>query len=1490
MLLIPTLAYLTLRSPVFQTYLANQATSYLSKELGAEISVEGVNINGFLDVVLENVSVKDKQNNQLLSSKRIIIDLNRISTSRRYLQIDKIRFDKASVNLIKYADQEDFNFSFLIAYFNKSNSNDTIQLPRWDVIVRSFEFSESSLSHNNESADYQKKGFNYNQFTFNNISIDVRDIALENDTLWATLRSLSFEESGGFYLEEFASEIMLCPSGGSIDSIKLKSQHSLINLSLSLKYDGYKSFANLINDVNFDLSFNPSKVSLNEIGYFLPSAYGLAGYIDINGSLSGKISSLRGNDIYLKYGTFSQFRGDFHLIGLPDLQETFININVNRFTTHVSDLRRFQLPESLTGRYLELPKDLENIGVASFSGNFTGFLYDFVAFGQFNSALGGLSTNLAIISKDDYRNISYRGSINSKGFNLGAFLDDYENFGQVALSANIDGSGYKLEELEVRLTGEISLFEFKKYEYKQITIAGNFINKLFSGGIEIKDPNIGLEFGGIVDLRQEIPRLNFTAQIDEANLTQLKLYQRDSLFDSYFSTIIYVDGIGSNVGNIEGEINAYSTIYREKPVFGDTDTSYTKISTDVIAFENRLLDNEQSEMRFYSDFLDVTVLGEINLEEIGNSINGFLHTFAPTRFRLNTLHVNRNEEKAQKGEFQIHFKNTTPITSIFLPSLEIAKHSFLNGSFNSQTKEFNLQGSPEYLRISGNIFEQPELSVLSDSAHIEVVARGNRLLLTDSIWMEQFFISGVLFNDTITLLAQWENNHTDVRNLGSIKTRGYFLSESLTRFSILPSYAYVNDSLWTFNPNNEILIDSNYVSVKNFKVYKDEEYLQVNGKISANPNDIFDIDLNNFNLKSLAFLLGNRKVDFAGYASGDLQISSLRSTPNIVAELLIKDFSFNNDHLGDLSLKSSWEAPKKGFNINAEVIYHGNVGSNKPIVVKGYVYPEREDDNFDLAIDIENLKMSVFGRYFSSFASNFRGLASGSLRLEGPLQAPELSGNARLVRTGFRVDYLNTSYSFAHDLEIGKDYFRFENLILNDTIGNSAKVSGLIRHNNFYDFTVDVSLLPDNLIVLNTQSHQNELFYGKAFATGLIKVQGPVDDISIDIAATANRGTQFFLPLDYLGEVTESSFITFVSPEGTQRQEINYQSSTNFGLSMNFDISVTPESEIQIIFDSQIGDIMRGRGFGDLKVEIDKQGAFTMFGDYTIQEGEYLFTLQNLINKRFRIEQGGTIRWSGDPYDADLDVKALYRLRTSLFDLAANQSDTSDIYRRRVPVETVLHLTDKLMNPTINFDIQLPGTDESTREMIERIITTDQEMNRQVFSLLILNRFVPPEDGFNSALSYGMGSTSTELLSNQLSNWLSQISNDFDIGVNYRPGDEISSQELELALSTQLFDDRVIIDGNLGVAGNHPAQTQRTSNIIGDVNVEVKITPEGKFRIKAFNRSNTFDILNTNAPYTQGVGVFYRKEFDSLSELFRREKRTVLQIPELEDIESNNNP
>ncbi|MFN2394977.1 MAG: translocation/assembly module TamB domain-containing protein [Bacteroidales bacterium] len=1488
MFLIPTLAYVTLRSHGVQTWLASKAATYLSDELGAEVSVGGVRVKWFYNVALEDINILDKQERPILFANELVIDVAGISFSRRKLKVEKLLFDKASLGMVKYPGEDEFNFQFLFDYFTSDEPVDTFRLPKWQVSVSSFEFRNSGLSFIDENVGHTDYGFDSNNFAFGKLNLSISNISFEDEVLLAEIDHFSVEESKGLLVEEVKANIMVGPQGSYASDMLIKTNRSRVELGVALEYDNYNDFSDFVHKVNMDFEIKPSALQLYELGYFITSLYGLDNRVYLKGNLSGTVNNFRGNEVILQYGNYSSFQGNFLLNGLPDIQETFLNFSVNRFVTNRRDIETFIIPYADGASPLVLPKQFQNMGMANFSGNLTGFIYDFVAYGKLQTAMGEIESDIAIRSNEDFSELSYNGNLGTSGLNLGNLLNDTDNFGEIAFDLKLKGKGIELDRIDVSMDGMVKRVELKGYDYRNIDISGTLKNKQFNGNLLIDDPNLFVDFNGLIDFGPENPYLNFTARIDDANLSKLNIYQRDSIYQSLVSTIVSVEGHFKDMQNLEGEIAAYSSIYRE--IEPETGIEKNYYQNDLISLSSHGSGQQQNLLILTSDFLDVQIEGLLSYDRLKEDITQYLGYFLPSRFeRFNSADAT-NDTVIQRGEFEIHFKETRELFSIFFPQWHLSENVLIRGRFNTHERLFKLDGFAEFFGFAETRINDLKIHMASDTTGIEINNTASKLQLSDSIWMDRFqFISGI-YNDTIQVLTSWENENGVTRNSGRIEGRGRVLSPSQAEFVFQRSFAYINDSLWNISPANYILIDSNVVDIQDFLLFKNDEYLKIDGRLSDHPDDLLTVDLNNFDIESLNYLLRGQKVDFGGISSGELVMSNLKKTPNISANLLIRDFSFNNDHLGDLSLESIWDAAAKAFKIDAEIIYYGNVGFNKPVIAKGWFYPEREDDNFDLDIQVENLRMSIFSRYLDAFTSNFRGLASGKLRLEGPLSSPELKGRARLVRTGFRVDFTNTAYSFAHDLEIGKDFFRFDNLTLNDTLGNSANVSGIIRHNKFMNFSVDISFLMDRIAALNTLPHHNELFYGRAFASGLLRVHGPVNDIKMDIAAQANRGTQFFLPLDYRGEVSESNFITFVPPDQPLSDDIPFNVPQIAGITLNFDLEVTPDSEIQIIFDSQIGDILRGRGFGDLKFEIDNQGAFNMYGDYTIQEGDYLFTLQNLINKRFRMQQGGTIRWSGDPYDADIDIQAIYRLRTSLIDLARSQSDTSDMYRGRVPVETVLHLQDKLFNPSISFEIQLPGGDESTREMIERIITTEQEMNRQVFSLLILNRFVPPEDGLNTALSYGMGSTSSELLSNQLSNWLSQISSDFDIGINYRPGDEITNQEIEVALSTQLFDDRVTIDGNVGVRGdlkgdNTVGTDERTSNIIGDVNVEVKITPEGRFRVKAFNRSNTFDVLNTNFPYTQGVGVFYRREFDSLFELFRKQNRTKPELPEFEEPE-----
>jgi hypothetical protein len=419
----------------------------------------------------------------------------------------------------------------------------------------------------------------------------------------------------------------------------------------------------------------------------------------------------------------------------------------------------------------------------------------------------------------------------------------------------------------------------------------------------------------------------------------------------------------------------------------------------------------------------------------------------------------------------------------------------------------------------------------------------------------------------------------------------------------------------------------------------------------------------------------------------------------------------------------------------------------------------------------------------------------------------------------------------------------------------------------------DLAIRPYKLQCLNTDASMNSLFYGKAYVSGLVKITGDVYNINMDINAKTEKNTHLFIPISSESEISDNDFVRFTNKKIQLNKDDNYKVDLS-GITLNMGLDVTPDADVQIIFDNKIGDIIKAKGNGNLKLEITTLGDFNMYGDYAIDQGDYLFTLKNVINKHFTIQKGSSLKWNGSPYDAYADITAIYQVKTSLYNLNPADADSAE-NKKRIDVDCLLSMKDKIFNPTITFDIDLPNSSENKKNLVKSYTSTEEEMNRQIFSLLILNSFTKPDDkNIVGTVSTGLGSTSTELLSNQLSNWLSQISKKFDIGVNYRPGTQLTSEELEVALSTQLFDDRLSIDGNVGYSGAQSG-TGKTSNIVGDVNVEYKIPPTGRFVLKGYNKSNTVDLLNTNAPYTQGLGIFYRREFDSFGELLKRKKKIV---------------
>jgi hypothetical protein len=486
--------------------------------------------------------------------------------------------------------------------------------------------------------------------------------------------------------------------------------------------------------------------------------------------------------------------------------------------------------------------------------------------------------------------------------------------------------------------------------------------------------------------------------------------------------------------------------------------------------------------------------------------------------------------------------------------------------------------------------------------------------------------------------------------------------------------------------------------------------------------------------------------------------------------------------------------------------------------------------------------------------------------LNGMLAAPQLTGYADVSNGGLYVDYLGTQYQIEDRIWIEPDRFVFDELKLRDEKNNEAKIHGYIGHQAFGDWTFNLlgDLEKEPLLVLNTTEEQNQDYYGRAYATGNFKINGDLEKLNFDIALKTRVGTKLMMPMASSGDEEIGQFIQFVKPDQIKEEPPLDLS----GISLNIQIDVTPDAELSIIFDEAVGDVMKGRGQGHLSMGISKLSTFDMYGQIEIVSGNYLFTLANLINKDFSVQPGGTISWYGDPYNAELKLAAVYKVNASLSDILADANQTG----QRVPVDLLMNLTGKMLNPNVAFDIKLPSADPMTKSRFEAIMSNEQEKNRQAFSLLVLRQFMSPPNIVKSAdasTNFGVAANTTELLSSQISNWLSQISDDFNLGFNYRSGDQISNEEIALALSTQLFDNRVQLSGNFGVSKGN-AINQQPSNYIGDVKVEYLLTKDGKLKLMAYNESNNYrDITTQQSPYTQGVGLVYQQDFDHLKELIQ---------------------
>ncbi len=1454
-----------------QVYAAKQAASYLSGKLHTRVDIGSVDIEFFKKLVLENVYVEDQHHDTLLYSKKLKLDIGSISIKKRKIYFYNIVLFNTKTSLVKYKDDNNLNLQFIIDAFSSKDTIKKSPAAPWDISFREVTLLNSDFSYRNEHDTSGSAGINFSDIHASAINSRLSDIRIESDTIISTIDYLSLSEKSGFMLQNLSCFAKVSPNGIQLDALKIKTPESTIATDLTFKYNQYNDFNDFINLVTLKADFNHSQVEMNDIAYFAPSLKGLYRNLIVSGKISGKIKDLRGKNMNIKLGqTNTQFIGDVKLTGLPKIEETVIYLNVEQLKTNYNDLKKIPIPPFTSHQTLNIPANIAKLGNMKFKGTFTGLYNDFYSYGNFSSALGSLSTDLAVHHDDKKDKESYKGKLKSEAFDFGSFLGA-NLLGKITANVDIDGSGFTLNDIAAKLNGSITSLDFNNYNYKNIAIEGDAAKRVFKGKLNVKDDNIDFDFLGKVDFSQKLPQLDFISTLNNADLGALHFIKTTK--KTQLSTQLIINVTGSNIDNLIGSINFDNTILLQE------NETYKMSAFNLTSEE----ENGIKSIKVVSDFMDASVIGKFKILELPVSMRKLLSSYLPSYF------FNKSNQQSilpQNFEYSFLFKKTDAVTRLFIPKLTVAPKTLIRGSFNSTSDELLLTGSSSKLTFSDFVLKNWTVNAKA-AKELQFSTGCDRLYISDSASLKDFKINTVTNSDSLNLDMTWDNK-TSSEYKGDIKAFFLFNQNDIIKFKILPSQLVVSDTSWNINKKNEIIIDSSYITVNNLTIEHGTQLISLNGMLSENKEDQIKLSLTNFNLANLNLFTKVAGVNFKGRINGESIVTDAYHDPLFESNNNFKSLFVNDNEMGDGDIKTEWDNTKEALYVQGSF----SQGIVPNILFSGNYYPKKTQENIDLKLNLQAMQLQLFAPFVKEYCSDFKGFFSGNLTVKGELKKPKLSGSINVNAKKITFDYLNTSYNFSQDIIIDNNSFGVENMKLIDINGNKAVVTGKVYHENFKNFQLDFDIHPKKFMCLNTTEKNNSLYYGKAFVSGVVNLSGYTDNILItanvktESVTSSDKSdklnmlsktelTKLYIPLSGGGDVNENNFITFIKKDSSGISlKNNYKVNLN-GLELNFDLDVTPDAEVQLIFDQKVGDIIKSRGNGNIKLEINTKGDFKMFGDYVIENGDYLFTLKNIINKKFDLEKGGTIKWSGVPYKADINLSTVYKARASIrpfFPL-----DSSSVYTKRYPVDLKLLMTGELLSPEINFNVGLPTVDASIRQTVLSYINNETEMNRQVFSLLILNSFVTPYAiaGNVNNLSVGSmagsvaGANSTELLSNQLSNMLSKISKDFDVGVNYRPGDAISKKELEVALSTQLFNDKLSVESNVGV-NNNVNTAQSTNNIVGDVNIEYKLTDDGKVKVKTFNKTNDNSQIYSNSLYTQGVGIFYREEFDTIGELFKR--------------------
>lgn len=1353
----------------------------------------------------------------------------------------------------------------------------------WRLLAADLQITNGTFKTGKQGGRPAYYYFDGSYIQFNHINARFKNLALIKDTVTARV-SLNTVERSGFQVKSFKANMKWHPRAMEFANLDIRTNKSHLTHYFAMRYDQFDDMEDFVSKVHMQGVFRDAVVHSDDIAYFAPELAGWKKDIHLTGTIRGTVDNLTGKGVLLRAGSSTLLNGDISMKGLPDIDNTFINFKSNDFRTTWADALTI-IPEL---KEITDPR-LDRLQYLHFTGSFIGYVKDFVASGTAETALGTVVTDVNM-KFPDKGSPSYTGKVTTNGFKLGSFIDN-DQVGAISFNGTVKGSSFAMKNMQADLDGTVSSIGFNGYNYQNIKVKGTLAKRLFNGELVSADPNLGMKLNGLVDFSKPEPVFNFLASVDKANLKRLKLYDEDIDFNGHFR----FDFTGSNIDNFLGTAKIYdASVFRNGH----------RISFDSLSIESKQIDNSKSIVVVSNEF-DAALVGEYSIRELPAAFQTYLHRYYPSYIKASSKKLSN-----ENFSFVITTKKIDEYLSLFNKNLSGFNNTNLSGRINTKENLFDLDADVPQFNYRDIAFYNVNLQGRGTYDSLALTTNIGDVYVNDSLHFPGTKINVRAGNDVSKITVTTSANQT----LNSASVSGT-LHTMQNGFSVVfdPSTFDINGKRWTIDNGGELTLSKDIVTTDGLKIYSGDQQVLVTSHPSemGNGSDL-GIELKKVNIGDFApfFIKSNR---LEGLLTGKVDIADPFGLMNVDVKAEAEQFRFDNDSIGKIQISSAYSKSTGRVTING-------ISANKDydFDVTGLInISDSTGANIDITTHPRRMSIHPLGQYLTGIFSDVKGFASGDLRIVGKGNNLKYLGNVTLTDGELLVDYTKCRYRIPKaTVALLDDRIDFGSFPIKDELNNTGEVQvGKLYHSNFKDMTFDFKVRTNRLLLLNTTQADNNQFYGRAIGRAEFKFSGPSEDMEMDVAAEPVDSSSIFLPTSNSRVKGEADFLSW-KVYGKEMAQTKTQKSES-SLSVHLKMTANNLAKINVILDEAAGDKISAVGRGVLDLRAGTKENLTLNGRLDINRGDYTFTFQS-IKRRFRLRESAnnSLQWSGDPYNAILQVSAEYLAEKVRFsDLGLNSNSVYSVIGANVKqfvgdVLVVANITNTLKAPTIKFDIQLPGNspvinDPDAATVLSLIKRDENELNKQVSLLVVFNSFGPlsstrnanfnvGQKGFEGIVVNSLSSFFSATLTRQFSSLLQTVLKDPSIRVNINATlyngnnlNDIASQatyfntyrsSFAFSINKSYFNERLtfIVGSALDVGFNNAAAATAGSNLqfLPDVNAQLKLTPDGKFLLNFFYRQNT-SYTTTNALGKQsrsGASVSFRKEFDSLGQLFRKKK------------------